>query len=345
MEETIEETIVCAPTSDVQASEGSCKRMKTSTSTARSISTYRDDRRGRCVPRPRSEKVVKDDKCSHQKKRTEHVQDTGPLALRRSSRLSQNTEDRNCLPERAPGIVSGDISGRIQCDSSDDSAGASDDWIISTRNSPHYPPDKCEATVEVLALEPQQRDDMPQMKIIPRLEKAEEDRLRRDQSSISPTYHNEHTPKVAENNTGNIPVQSHDRLDTRPVSKKTVAILDDISEHKTHNASLSVREKSLKASKSKNKMAKKDVIPSSTTTKATSLPGIASFPLDAFMGQRRNHDIQDRLPCIGLRELHERSLQPRFTYEEARWKDMQAQLLSVTNGVDQSNTKAEYYYL
>jgi hypothetical protein len=277
--------------------------------------------------------------------RIEHAQDRKPLALRRSSRLSQNTEDRECLPERAPGIVSGDISGRIQCDSTDDRAGAADDGIISIRNSPHYPSDNCEATVEVLALEPQQRDDMPQMKIVPRLEEAEEDRLKCDQSSNSPTYHNEHTPKVANNNSGNIPVQSHDRLDTRPVSEMTVAILDDISEHKIHNASLSVREKSPKASKSKNEMAKKDAISSSTTTKATSLPGIESFQPDVFMGQKRKHDIRGRLSGIGLRELHERSLQPRFTYRTARWKEMQAQLLSATNDVDQSNTKAEYYYL
>ncbi|SPJ81824.1 uncharacterized protein FTOL_09229 [Fusarium torulosum] len=318
MEETTEETIVCAPPSDVQASESSCKRRKKPTSTAR---------------------------YSHQKKKTEHAQDRKPSALRRSSRLSQKTEDRKCLPERATGIVSGDISGRIQCDSSDHRAGAADDGIISIRNSPHYPPDKCEATVEVLAIEPQQRDGMPQIKIIPRLEKAEEDRLRCGQSSISPTHHNDHTPKVANNNTGNIPVRSHDRLDTRPVSKKTVATLDDISERKIHNASLSVRGKSPKASKSENEMAKKEAIPSSTTTKATSLPGIMSFQPDVLIGHKRNHDVQDRLLCIGLRELHERSLRPRFTYEEARWKEMQAQLLSVTNGVDQSNAKAEYYYL
>ncbi|KAF4435489.1 hypothetical protein F53441_13494 [Fusarium austroafricanum] len=204
---------------------------------------------------------------------------------------------------------------------------------------------KCEATVEILALEPQQRDDMPQIKIIPRLEEAEEDRLKCDQSSISPTYLNEHTPKAANNNTGNIPVQSHDRLDTRPVSNKTVAILDDISKHKNPNASLTVREKTPKASKSKNGMTKKGPISSSTSTKATSLPGIKSFQPDKLIGQKRKHDIQGRPSGIGLRELHERSLQPWFTYGTARWEEMGAQLLSATEDVAQLNTKAEYYYL
>jgi hypothetical protein len=236
----------------VQASESFCKRRKKSTSTARSVSTYRDDRRGRCVPRTRSENVVKDDKYSHQKMRIEHAQDRNPS-------------------------------------------------------------DKCEATVEVLALELQQRDDMPQMKIVPRLKEAEEGRLKCDQSSNSPTYHNEHTPKVANNNTGSIPVQSHDSLHARPVSKKTVVTLDDISEHKIPEASLSVREKSPKTSKSKNEMTKKDVVLSSITTKATSLPGIKSFQPDVLMGQKRKHDIQGRLSGVSLRELHERSLQPRFT--------------------------------
>ncbi|RKK64604.1 hypothetical protein BFJ69_g16692 [Fusarium oxysporum] len=277
--------------------------------------------------------------------RIEHAQDRKPSALRRSSRLSQKTENQECLPECAPGIVSGDISGRIQCDSADDRADAADDEIVSIMNSPHYPSDECEATVEVLALERQQRDDMPQMKIIPRFEEAEEDRLKCDQSSISPTYHNEHTPEAANNNTGNIPVQSHDRLDTRPESNKTVANLDDISEHKLPNASLSVREKSPKASKSKNEITKKDAISSPTTSKATSLPGIKSFQPDVFMGQKRRHDIQGRPSGIGLRELHERSLQPRFTCGTARWKEMGAQLLPITKDVTQLNAKAEYYYL
>ncbi|KAK2686072.1 hypothetical protein QWA68_015243 [Fusarium oxysporum] len=277
--------------------------------------------------------------------RIEHAQARKPLALRRSSRLSQNTEDGECPPESAPGIVSEDISGRIQYDSTDDRAGVADDEIVSIMNLPHYPSGECEATVEVLALQPQQRDGMPQMEIIPRLEEAEEDRLKCDQSSISPTYHNEHTPKAANNNTGNIPVQSHDRLDTRPVSDKTVAILDDISELKIPNASLSFREKSPKASKSKNEMIKKGPISSSTTTKATSLPGIKSFQPDVFMGQKRQHDIQGRPSGIGLRELHERSLQPWFTYGTARWKEMEAQMLSVTKDVAQLNTTAECYYL
>ncbi|KAF4418568.1 hypothetical protein F53441_14472 [Fusarium austroafricanum] len=187
----------------------------------------------------------------------------------------------------------------------------------------------CAPTWDVQAtLEPQQRDDMPQMEIIPPLEEAEEDRLKCDQSSISPTYHNGHTPKAANNNTGNIPVQSHDRLDTRPVSNKTMAILDDISKHKIPNASLTVREKSPKASKSKNGMTKKGL-----------------FQPDKLMGQKRKHDIQGRPSGIGLRELHERSLQPWFTYGTARWKEMGAQLLSATEDVAQLNTKAEYYYL
>ncbi|EWY79209.1 hypothetical protein FOYG_17610 [Fusarium oxysporum NRRL 32931] len=277
--------------------------------------------------------------------RIEHAQDRKPSALRRSSRLSQKTEDRECLPECSPGIVSEDISGRIQCDNCGDRAGAADDEIISIRDSPHNPSDKCEATVEVLALEPQQRDDKPQMKIIPRLEEAEEDGLKCDRSSMSPTYHNEHTPKAANSNMGNIPAQSHVRLNTRAVPKKTVAILDDISEHKIPNASLSVREKSPKASKSKNEMIKKGPISSSTTTKATSLPGIKSFQPDVFMGQKRKHHIQGRPSGIGLRELHERSLQPWFTYGTARWKEMEAQMLSATKDVAQLNTTAECYYL
>ncbi|TVY62459.1 hypothetical protein Focb16_v004228 [Fusarium oxysporum f. sp. cubense] len=259
--------------------------------------------------------------------RIEHAQDRKPSALRRSSRLSQKTEDRECLPECSPGIVLEDISGRIQCDSTGDRAGAADDEIVSIRDSPHNPSDKCEATVEVLALEPQQRDDKPQIKIIPRLEEAEEDGLKSNQSTISPTYHNKHTPKAANSNTGNIPAQSHDRLDTRAVSKKTVAILDDISKPKIPNASLSVKEKYPKASESKNEMIKKDAISSSTTVKATSLPGINSFQPDAFTGQEKKYDIQACPSGIGLRELHERSLQPWFTYGTARWKEMQAQIL------------------
>ncbi|KAH7184071.1 hypothetical protein DER44DRAFT_803804 [Fusarium oxysporum] len=332
-EETLEEIIVCVPTSDVQANDSSCKRRKKSASIARSVSTCGGERHGRCVPRPRRENVIKDDKYSHQKMRIEHAQDRKPSALRRSSRLSQKTENQECLPECAPGIVSGDISGRIQCDITDDRC-----------SSPHYPPDDCEATVEVLALEPQQKDDKPQMKIIPRLEESEGDRLKCDQSSMSPTYHNEHTLKVANTNTGNIPAQSHDRLDTRPESNKTVTILDDISEHKLPNASLLVKEKSPKVSKSKNEITKKDAISSATTTKATSLPGIKSFQPDAFVGQKRKHDIQGRPSGIGLRELHELSLQPWFTYGAARWKKMQAQMLSATKDVAQLNTTAEYYY-
>jgi hypothetical protein len=329
----------------VQASESSCKRRRKSTSIARSVSTYGDDRHDRCVPRPRRENVIKDDKYSHQKMRIEHAQDRKPSALRRSSRLSQKTEDRECLPECSPGIVSEDISGRIQCDSTGDRAGAADDEIVSIRDEPHNPSDKCEATVEVLALEPQQRDDKPQMKIIPRLEEAEEDGLKSNQSTISPTYHNKHTPKAANNNTENIPVQSHDRLGTRAVSKKTVAIMDDISELKIPNASLSVREKYAKASESKNEMIKKDAISSSTIVKTTSLPGITSFQPDAFMGQKRKHDIQACPSGIGLRELHERSLQPWFTYGTARWKEMQAQILWATKDVAQLNTTAECNYL
>ncbi|RKK77235.1 hypothetical protein BFJ71_g16783 [Fusarium oxysporum] len=277
--------------------------------------------------------------------RIEHAQDRKSSALRRSSRLSQKTENQECLPECAPGIVSGDISGRIQCDSTEDRADAADEEIISIMDSPHNPSDRCEATVEVRALESQQKDDMPQMKIIPCLEESEEDRLKCDQSSISPTYHNEHTPKAANTNTGNIPAQSHDRLDTTPESNKTVANLDDISEHKLPNASLSVTEKSPEVSKSKNETTKKDAISSPTTTTATSLPGIKSFQPDVFMGQKRRHDIQGRPSGIGLRELHERSLQPRFTCGTARWKEMGAQLLPITKDVTQLNAKAEYYYL
>ncbi|EXK23332.1 hypothetical protein FOMG_19887 [Fusarium oxysporum f. sp. melonis 26406] len=277
--------------------------------------------------------------------RIEYAQDRKPSALRRSSRLSQKTEDRECLPECSPGIVLEDISGRIQCDSTGDRAGAADDEIVSIRDSPRNPSDKCEATVEVLALEPQQRDDKPQMKIIPRLEEAEEDGLKSNQSTISPTYHNKHTPKAANNNMENIPVQSYARLDTRAVSKETVAILDDISEHKIPNASLSVREKSLKASKYKNEMTKKDAISSPTTTKATSLPGINSFQPDVFIGQKRKHHIQGRRSGIGLRELHERSLQPWSTYGTARWKEIQAQILWATKDVAQLNTTAECNYL
>ncbi|KAF4446916.1 hypothetical protein F53441_9494 [Fusarium austroafricanum] len=202
-----------------------------------------------------------------------------------------------------------------------------------------------ETMEEIIVCASTWRDDMPQMEIIPRLEEAEEDRLKCDQSSISPTYLNGHTPKAANNNTGNIPVQSHDRLDTRPVSNKTMAILDDISKHKIPNASLAVREKSPKASKSKDGMTKKGPISSSTITKATSLPGIKSFQPDKLMGQKRKHDIQGRPSGIGLRELHERSLQPWFTYGTARWKEMGAQLPSATEDVAQLNTKAEYYYL
>ncbi|KAF4334485.1 hypothetical protein FBEOM_11682 [Fusarium beomiforme] len=212
-------------------------------------------------------------------------------------------------------------------------------------NSTHYPSDECEATVEVLALESQQRDGMPQMEIIPRLEEAEVDRPKCDQSSISPTYHYEHTPAATNNNTGNVPAQSHNRPDTRPVSNKTVATLDDISKHKIPNASLSFGGKSPESSKSKNEMTKKGPISSSTTTKATSLPGIKSFQPDVFMGQKRKHDIQGRPSGISLRELHERSLQPWFTYGTARWKEMGAQLLSATEDVAQLNTKAEYYHL
>ncbi|KAH7190350.1 hypothetical protein BKA60DRAFT_586296 [Fusarium oxysporum] len=321
-EETLEEIIVCVPASDVQANDSSCKRRKKSASIARSVSTCGGERHGRCVPRPRRENVIKDDKYSHQKMRIEHAQDRKPSALRRSSRLSQKTENQECLPECAPGIVSGDISGRIQCDITDDRAGAADDEVVSIMSSPHYPPDDCEATVEVLALEPQQKDDKPQMKIIPRLEESEGDRLKCDQISMSPTYHNEHTLK----------------------SNKTVTILDDISEHKLPNASLLVKEKSPKVSKSKNEITKKDAISSATTTKATSLPGIKPFQPDAFVGQKRKHDIQGRPSGIGLRELHELSLQPWFTYGAARWKKMQAQMLSATKDVAQLNTTAEYYY-
>jgi hypothetical protein len=259
--------------------------------------------------------------------RIEHAQNKKPLALRRSSRLSQNLEDRKCLPERAPGVVSGDISGRIQYDSTDDRAGAAGDEIVSIMNSPHFLSDKRETTIEFPALEPQPRDDIHQMKIIPCLDEAKEDRLKCNQGSISPTYHNEQIPKALNNNTGNIPTQSYDGLDTGRLYKTTVAIFDDISEYKFPNASLSVREKSPKVSDSKNEMIKKDTISLSTTAKATLLPGIKSLQPDMFMGQEKNHDSQGRLSDIGLRDLHERSLQPRFIYETARWKEVQAQLL------------------
>ncbi|KAF5257456.1 hypothetical protein FOXYS1_12017 [Fusarium oxysporum] len=237
------------------------------------------------------------------------------------------------------------VCAPTSCDSTGDRASAADYETVSIRDSPHYPSDKCEAPVEVLALEPQQRDDKPQIKIIPRLEEAEEDGLKSNQSTISPTYHNKHTTKAANSNTGNIPAQSHDRLDTRAVSKKTVAILDDISELQIPNASLSVREKYPKASESKNEMIKKDAISSSTTAKATSLPGINSFQPDALTGQERKYDIQARPSGIGLRELHELSLQPWFTYGTARWKEMQAQILWATKDVAQLNTTAECNYL
>jgi hypothetical protein len=181
--------------------------------------------------------------------------------------------------------------------------------------------------IEVPALEPQRRDDMPQMKIIPCLDEAEEDRLKCNQGSISPTYHNEHTPKALNNNTRNIPAQSHDRPDTRRVYKTTVAIFDEISEFKIPNASLSVTEKSPKPSGSKKEMIKEDAISSSTTTKAIPLPGIKSFQPDAFMGQKQKDDSQGRLSCVGLRDLHGRSLQPWFMYETAKWKEVQAQPL------------------
>ncbi|EWY80078.1 hypothetical protein FOYG_16871 [Fusarium oxysporum NRRL 32931] len=237
------------------------------------------------------------------------------------------------------------VCAPTSCDSTGDRASAADYETVSIRDSPHYPSDKCEASVEVLALEPQQRDDKPQIKIIPRLEEAEEDGLKSNQSTISPTYHNKHTTKAANSNTGNIPAQSHDRLDTRAVSKKTVAILDDISELQIPNVSLSVREKYPKASETKNEMIKKDAISSSTTAKATSLPGINSFQPDALTGQERKYDIQARPSGIGLRELHELSLQPWFTYGTARWKEMQAQILWATKDVAQLNTTAECNYL
>jgi hypothetical protein len=53
------------------------------------------------------------------------------------------------------------------------------------------------------------------------------------------------------------------------------------------------------------------------------------------MGQKRKYDIQGRLSGVGLRDLHERSLQPWFTYRIARWKEMGAQLLSATEDVAQ----------
>ncbi|TVY74228.1 hypothetical protein Focb16_v005479 [Fusarium oxysporum f. sp. cubense] len=275
--------------------------------------------------------------------RTEHAEDRRSLALRRSSQLSPNSEDQECLPERSPDIVSRDTSGRLQRDSTDTRAGAADDEVVSITSSTHYPPNRCEATAEVLPLKSQQRDGMLQAKIIPHFEKEEGNRPNRDQRSISPMCHNKHTPKAANNDTGNIPVQSHDKPDTRPMSKKTAAILDIVSEHKIPNASQSVRERTPKDSESKHKMTKTEAISSSTTTQTTSLPGIESFQPDVFIDQKKKHNIQGCSLGIGLRELHETSFRPWFAYRTARCKEVQAQLLSATKDVAQLNTRAEHF--
>ncbi|KAK2468196.1 hypothetical protein H9L39_19839 [Fusarium oxysporum f. sp. albedinis] len=249
--------------------------------------------------------------------RTEHAEDRKLLALRRSSRLSQNSEDQECLPERSPDIVSRDTSGRIQPDSTDARTGAADDEAASIMSSTHYPPNRCEATAEALPLKSQQRDGMLQAKIIPHLEKEERNRLNRDQSSIFSMYYNKHIPKAANNDTGNIPVQSHDRPGAKLVSKETAAIFDIVSEHKIPNASQSVREKTPKDSESKDKMTKIEAISSSTTTQTTSLPGIESFQPDIFIDQKKKHNIQGCSPGISLTELHERSFRPWFAYRTA----------------------------
>ncbi|KAL5583928.1 hypothetical protein FOVSG1_015279 [Fusarium oxysporum f. sp. vasinfectum] len=277
--------------------------------------------------------------------RTEHAEDRRSLSLRRSSRLSQNSEDQECLPERSPDIVSRDASGRIQRDSTDARAGAADDEAVSITSSTHYPPNRCEATAEVLPLKSQHRDVMLQEKIIPHLEKEEGNRLNRVQSSISPMCYNKLAPKAANYDTGNIPVQSHDRSDARLMSKKAAAIFDIVPECNIPNASQSVREKTPKDSESKHKMTKKEAISSSTTTPTISLPGIESFQQDAFIDQKKKHNIQGRSPGIGLRELHERSFRPWFAYRTARFKEVQAQLRSATKDATQLNTRAEYFSL
>ncbi|KAK2468327.1 hypothetical protein H9L39_19973, partial [Fusarium oxysporum f. sp. albedinis] len=339
----MEDTIICAPIWDVQPSRRTCKRKKISPSMDKSDSTYRADRHDGCVPKPKHKRVTKDDNNSHETMRTEHGQDRRPVALRQSSRLSQNSEDRECLPERSPDIVSRDTSGRIQRDSTD--ARAADDEAASITSSTHYPPNRCEATAEVLPLKSQQRDGILQAKIILHLEKEEVNRLNRNQSSISPMCYNKHAQKAANNDTGNIPVQSRDRPDTRLMSKKSAAVFDIVSEHRIPNASQSVREKTPKDSESKDKMTKKEATSSSTTTETTLLPGIQSFQPGVFIDQKKKHIIQGCSPGIGLRELHERSFRPWFAYRTARYKEVQAQPLSATKYVAQLNTRAECFSL
>ncbi|KAF4502813.1 hypothetical protein FAGAP_969 [Fusarium agapanthi] len=312
-EEILDEIIVCLPTSDVQVHERSHKRRKKSASIDRPVSTCGGKGHGRRVPSPGHGNVMKDGEYSRKKMRIDHAEDGKPWGLRRSSRLSQKTESQEYLPERARGIITDDISGRIQFDSTGGRTDAADDEIISIVDSPHYQSDECEAMVEVLALERQQSDNMPQMEIITRLEEAEEDRLKSGQSSIPTTNNNEYTPKAVNSNTGNIPVQSHDRLHTTPEFNNTVAILGDASDDELAISSL-------------------------TTTKEPSLPGIESFQPDALEGQKIKHSFS-------LRDLHERSFETWFTNKEPRWKQMQAQTLSVTKDVAPSNTTAEYHYL
>ncbi|KAI3571916.1 hypothetical protein IWW34DRAFT_894172 [Fusarium oxysporum f. sp. albedinis] len=200
-----------------------------------------------------------------------------------------------------------------------------------------------EAIAEVLPLKSQQRDGMLQAKIVPHFEKEEGHRLNRDQSSISPMCYNKHTPKAANNDTGNTPIQSYNRPGTRPMSKKTATIFDIVSKHNIPNSFQSVKEQTPKDSESKDKMTKREAISFSATTEKTPLPGIESFQPDVLIDQKKKHNIQGCSPGIGLRELHERSFRPWFAYRTARCKEVQAQLLSATKDVAQLNTRAEVF--
>jgi hypothetical protein len=224
------------------------------------------------MPRPKQKRVIKDDNNSHQTMKTEHAQERKSLALRRSSRLSPNSEDQECLPDCAPAIVSRDTFGRIQRDSTDARAGAANDEVVSIENSTHYLSNRREAAVEVLPFKAEKRDDKLQVKVIPHYGEAGGNCRKREQDPISPMCFNEHT-------------------------------------------------------------------------RTTSLPGIETFQPDIWIDQKRKHDIQDFSSGIGLRELHERSLQPWSTYRTATCTEVSAQLLSVTKDVAQLNTKAGYFSL
>jgi hypothetical protein len=223
------------------------------------------------MPRPKQKRVIKDDNSSHQTMKTEHAQERKSLALRWSSRLSPNSEDQECLPDCATAIVSRDTLGRIQRDSTDARAGAANDEVVSIENSTHYLSNRCKATVEVLPLKAEKKDDKLQVKVIPHYGEAGGNCRKREQDPISPMGFNEHT-------------------------------------------------------------------------RMTSLPGIETFQPGIWTDQKRKRDIQDCSSGIGLRELHERSLQPWFTYRTATRTEVPAQLLSATKDVAQLNTKAGYIF-